>query len=274
MLWFYTAVLTVATVYVVYDPTTVGLDPKHGLYALWIAVPLGTLIAWIASRPKKDRWTGALASFASFDFDAEPTEGEAPPKKAPAVLKQVTALPGDLAPILERVGDGAPVAFYEIHPKIAYVAVVASDLYAASDYTSIVMKLDAMAPQFEARPLVPTDPPPAQPIGFTKDKDFTERYVVEGMEPKRVRSFLSEPLRTELCDAPGTWVRAEGKTLSVTVYGEFNLKTAQALLDTADVFFAEYGADGGPSLLEPGGPKKKPKKKKAPPAIDPEESPA
>lgn len=287
MLWLSAIVLTIATVLVVYDPTTVGLDPQNGLYALWVAVPLGILIVYFATRPKPNRWQDALATFARFDWRETSEEsiggsyGMSPkPKTATmsAVLKQVPALPADLAGILERVGDGRPVAFYELHPKIAYVAIVEADALAVSDYTSIVMKLQAPAPTVEARPLIPTDPAPPMMVGFAKDKEFSARYVVEGSDPKRVRALLSEPLRGELCDLPAAWVHAEGKALAVTLYGDFEVARAMRLVEAADVFFAEYGADGGPSLLEPAGAKKaKKKKKKAPPpsdAGDPIESPA
>jgi len=280
------AVLTVATTYLVYDPTRIGLDPSNGLYVLWVSAPLGMIIVYMMTVAKPGRWDDALARFARLEHEETVTvdSGSSSYRAAPErrktrtggpLLKKVTAVPADLTALLELSADGTPVAFFEIHPKVAYVAITEANAMNASDCTTVLMKLEEGAPTFEARPLVPIDPLPQDAVSFTKDPKFSEKYVVQGADAKKVRSFLSEPIRAELCDSPATWVEAEKRALAVSIYGDFDSDRAYRLVETADVFFAEYGADGGQTLLEPSGaPKKKKKKKPDAPAGDPAESPA
>ena len=66
------------------------------------------------------------------------------------------------------------------------------------------------------------------------------------------------------------------RSLAVTLFGPFDRARAMKLLDLADVFFAEFGAEGGPALRDPfdkaidalEGNAKKKKKKKKKPALD------
>ncbi len=273
------ALLSVVTILLVYDPTWIGMSLDSSLNVLWVAIPLGMLLMWIGTRPKANRFAAEIERFAKFELPDEPADDEKKPKKRAGVLNKLTAPPKDFGSILERTGDGEPITFFEIHPRLAYVAITGTSPTCASECTSIVMKLDAPAPTFEARPIVAIDPPPAKIVEFKKDLEFTTRYVVEGDEAKRIRAFLCEPLREELVDEPSIWVEADQKFLALSIYGDFDRARTLLLLETADVFFAEYGAGGGPSLLEPesiASATKKKKKKTAKPAPtgDPEESPA
>jgi hypothetical protein len=134
------------------------------------------------------------------------------------------------------------------------------------------MQLEDKAPSFVARPLpiIEGKLAPNTGVRFKDDPEFTRTYLVEpnrGADAKSIRAFLNETLRDELYDAPTLWLAADGYTMALTRFGRFDADDTDALVEIADVFFAEYGADGGPTLLEPDGvlrtgPKVAAKKKK------------
>ncbi|MFO0618561.1 MAG: hypothetical protein U0414_38570 [Polyangiaceae bacterium] len=250
---FIAVVLTIASVMVVYDPTMFALPANAGMVGLFVTVPAAVYLLWVWTRPKPTMLDREVAYFAAFG-DRTPALPAPEKPGAKEILPQptakiVTAPPSDIGFILDQVGGGKPVAFLEVHPKNAYIAIVGSDEGAISDYTSILLRLEAKAPAFELHPLVTGDPLPARTIGF-KDQEFAAAYVTQGEDPKGVRTFMIPELREELLENADIHVVVHDKAMALTVFGPFERARAMKLLDVADVFFAEYGADGGPSLRE------------------------
>lgn len=293
---FAAVLLTVVTALAVYDPSMFWLSPEAQMVPLFVTVPLAVLLIWKWTKPKAGGVEREIALFAAWADGtpgirdaAESSVGyrTAPKQVAttkitieklpPPTVKSVPALPTELAAVLDLVGGGTPATFFEVHPKIAYIAIMGADAGTVSEYTSIVLKLDAPAPTLELRPLIAGDPLPARAVGF-KDEEFGATFVVEGEDPKAVRAFFIPELREDLLDHPTVHVHVLKRALSVTQFGPFDRARAAKLMDLADAFFAEYGADEGPALRAPfeqaladaeaalaGVGKKKKKKKKAPP---------
>lgn len=261
------AALTIVSALVVYDPTKVGLPADAGMLALFVTVPAAVVLIWKWTSPKPSALDTQIALFAAWGDRTHGLERVAEPagtyrsppgtrrvelqvQKLPdPTFKRITALPSDLAIALEQVGSGKPIALLEIHPKLAYVAILSSDAGSVSDWTSIVLKLDKKAPAFDLRPLVAGDPLPARNVGF-KDEEFAAKFVIEGDDPKAIRSYLIPDLRDELIENDDLHVLTQDKAMVLTAFGAFDRVRAMRLLDVADVFFAEYGAEGGPALRD------------------------
>jgi hypothetical protein len=88
-------------------------------------------------------------------------------------------------------------------------------------------------------------------IQFRKDPEFMAAFLVEGQTPdaKAIGKWLSKPLREMLLESPDAWLRVEGDTLALTLYGFIESERLEELVELADVFCAEHGAEGGPSLF-------------------------
>src|SRR5262249_10591810 len=100
-------------------------------------------------------------------------------------------------------------------------------------------------------------------IQFKKDPEFMGLFLVEhtlddgpaapvrDADEKAIRKWLSPPLREALLDFPDGWLRVDGraKVMAFTLYGPADDQRFDELVATADIVFAEYGAEGGPSLL-------------------------
>lgn len=282
-------VLTIASALLVYDPTIIGLPATTGSLALVVTVPAAVYLIWRWTTAPKGDAEREIALFAAWGdrtprvrpttseqaatYRSTPkTEAVKHDKLPPPTLKTVTALPSELAHVLDLVGGGAPIAFFEVHPKIAFVAIFGADSTSVSEYTSVVLRLEEPGPSFELHPLVPGDPPPVRTIGF-KDAEFAARFVIEGDDPKATRAFLIPDLRDELLENQDVHLVVSHRALAVTLFGPFSRARAMKLLDLADVFFAEFGAEGGPALRDPfdkaielaeGSAMKKKKKKKKP----------
>ncbi len=180
-----------------------------------------------------------------------------------AGAKKVAHVPASLRRLLEAAGAGTPLGHYELVPKLAYLSVMKADMMSGSDHQTVIAMLEESVPALTVRPLPMIEGVPVQSTGieFKKDPDFTAMFVVEaGVEgdpaappmqgtDKAIRSFLSRPVRDALRDLPNAWLRVQGKTMALTLYGELESTELNALVATADVIFAEYGADGGPSLF-------------------------
>jgi hypothetical protein len=190
--------------------------------------------------------------------------------KEPKLLRAVAELPAPLATLLPLVGEGRPYAYYQLKKGIAYVAVVEADAFNPSDFVTILMALDEPAPRFVARPLpiVEGKRVPNTGIRFKDDPDFTTEYLVEAApgtgtaEVAAIKEFLADEVRDALLELPSAWLHVERTAMAVTLYGRFDSDKIDALVELADAIFAEYGADGGPTLLEPDGAKPVLKKKK------------
>lgn len=188
----------------------------------------------------------------------------------PKVLREVKELPPPFPLVLPVVGDGTVAACFQLKRKLAYVAFVEHDDNSVSDYVTVLMKLDENGPSFTARPLPIVDGVRVQNTGlvFREDPDFSNQYLIEvppRHDPQAIRSFLSHVVREELLTFPAVWLAVHGNVMALTLYGPFDAEKVDNLVDVADVLFAEYGADEGPSLLEPDGVESAgaPKRKKA-----------
>jgi hypothetical protein len=185
-------------------------------------------------------------------------------KLGPGPLR-VTSMPGPLTRILDSTGGGARLDTFTLVPKLAYLVAVGADAFQASDHTTVVARLDEVGPSFTVRPLpiVEGERIANTGVAFKKDPEFMALFLVErGLEAgpsaavteegdKAIRKWLSPPLREALLDLPDAWLRVDGKTrvMAFTLYGPADADRIQELLAAADIVFAEYGADGGPSLL-------------------------
>lgn len=250
--------LVIFTAYCVYSPPAfLG----SGLWVFCLTGPLGLYLVYLVTKRPTDKVNADIEAFRRFEVTSpgdEDLEGDADyRKKAEPVrsvlLNTVTAVPSELGILLDQAGGGAPLALLELHRGLAYLAINESDEYAVSDHTTVIMKLDGRAPTFTVRPHVVGEELPAQIIPFKKDLEFTQIFVVEGPDAKATRGFLSASIRDALLDVPEVWASCDGKVLAMTRYGVFDAVATRRLLEAADVAFAEHGAGGGPSLLEPKG---------------------
>jgi len=179
-------------------------------------------------------------------------------QSVPKVLREVKELPPPFPLILPTIGDGKAAAYFQLKKKLAYVAFVEHDDNSVSDYATVLMKLDENGPTFTARPLPIVDGVRVQNTGvvFREDPEFSSQYLIEvpaRHDPQAIRAFLSHVVREELLTFPAVWLSVHGNVMALTLYGPFDAEKVDNLVDVADVLFAEYGADEGPSLLEPDG---------------------
>jgi hypothetical protein len=177
----------------------------------------------------------------------------------------VTSLPGPLARVLATTGGGEVIDDFELVPKLAYLAVMGADALQGSDHQTVVAKLDDAGPTFTVRPLpiVEGERIPNTGVQLKKDEDFMRLFLVErGLEggpvaaesealDKEIRKWLSPPVREALLELPSSWLRVDGKAkvMAFTVYGPTTADRIHETIAAADIVFAEYGAEGGPSLL-------------------------
>jgi hypothetical protein len=178
-------------------------------------------------------------------------------------------LPTDLGAMLEQVGGGQPLGVFELVAKEAYLAVYAPTPMTDVEHQTVFLRLDAPVPALTARPLPIVDGArmPNTGIVFAKDADFSAAYLVEGIDAKGVKKWLSPPLREQLCELPDLWIRAQSRTAAVTFYGAADADRLDDLVAAADVVFAEYGAVdasllGDAAALPPEEPEKPAKKGK------------
>ncbi len=268
--------LTLFTIYCIFAPPFGMTD---GMQVLWVTVPLAAYVVWLATRPKPGHADSEIQKFRVFELTDEDGAIDASEEKASyrepvnrptrtVILKTIDIVPGDLALLFDRIGSGTPRVSFELHPKIAYASVNESDELALSDHFTVLLRLDERAPTLHVQPLLSTDAATTDVVAFKKDPDFSLRFQVTSKDPKGAKAFLSSVVRDALLDLPEVWIETQGIAMSLTLFGAFDADKAKQLMEVADVFFAEYGAEGGPSLLEPAGDvvEKKKKKKKAPPA--------
>ena len=82
-----------------------------------------------------------------------------------------------------------------------------------------------------------------------KDPEFAEQVLVEGSEEKPIRTWLRANIRDTLLEHPDVWLRVQGDTMAVTIYGALDADGLTRLLEVADSIFAEHGPEDAPSLL-------------------------
>ena len=169
--------------------------------------------------------------------------------------KAVGSLPRDFARLIEMIGEGRVVGQYELAPKVAYARFVTSDAEGSSDYQCVVVRLAEPGPTFTARPLPLYDETTRVPntgIEFRKDPEFASTYLIEAdpADAKVVGRWLSRDLRELLCEHEHdeVWLQVHDTTMALTVYGNIRAERMAMLMDVAEVFVAEHGAEDGPSL--------------------------
>jgi len=239
------------------------------MWWLWIVGPMGMALLYLATdwRDKRreseiERWRVTMGPRAATKKKAGYRDGKrtAPP---PLGAKKVNALPGPLARILLAAGGGERVGYFELVPKLAYLAVMGGNATSGSDHQTVIARLDEEAPTFMVRPLPILEGQREANLGvqFKKDPDFMEQFLVDRtLEPgvavagteaddKAIRKWLSPALREALMDLPDAWLRVEGKTMALTLHGAADADRLGDLVTAADIVFAEYGAEGGPSLF-------------------------
>jgi len=243
------------------------------MWWLWIVGPLGAALVFLLTdwRDRRreieiERWRKLMTTPPSTHKEAagyrEVKETSRPGVPAPGA---VNSLPGPLMRVLIAAGGGKRVGYYALVPKLAYVAIMGGDPTCGSDHQTVVAKLDESSPSFTVRPLPILDGQrePNTGVQFKKDPEFMEAFIVDRFldgsdaevavpneaTDKVVRKWLSPPVRAALMDLPDLWLRVEGKTMALTLYGRVDADRLHDLVTAADVIFAEYGAEGGPSLL-------------------------
>jgi len=168
--------------------------------------------------------------------------------------KPVGALPRDFADVIEEIGEGRVVGQYELAPKVAYARFITGDAEGSSDHQSILVRLAEPGPTFTARPLPLLDQKNRVPntgIEFRKDPEFFSSYLVEADATlaKAIGKWLSRDLRELLREHGEVWLCVRGRAMAVTLYGSIRAEKIAQLVELAEVFVAEHGADDGPSLF-------------------------
>ena len=184
----------------------------------------------------------------------EATAGDKKKKIKDTRPKPVGALSRDFAEVIEEIGEGRVVGQYELAPKVAFARFITSDLEGGSDHQSVLVRLAEPGPTFTAKPLPlldETNRVPNTGIEFRKDPEFFSTYLVEADATfaKAIGKWLSRDLRQLIREHGDVWVCVRGRALALTVYGPIRDEKIASLVDLAEVFVAEHGADGGPSLF-------------------------
>lgn len=179
-----------------------------------------------------------------------PKKGE-PARAGKPGAKKLSELPGEVAALVDNVGGGSALAGFELAPKLAYLAVMNSDLVSGSDHQTVVAKLDGPPLSFTARPLPVIDGARAAQTGieFKKDPEFTEQFLVEGADAKAVKKWLIAPIRQAMLDLPDVWLTVRGRMMALTLFGSADAAQLEELIGVADTMFGEHGAGGAPSLI-------------------------
>lgn len=261
------------------------------MWWMWILGPLVAALVFLLTdwRDKRrdaeiERWRGRMTTPPGTRKESagyrEIKEVARPGVPAPKVA---ASLPGPLARLLLAAGGGQKLGYYELVSKLAYLAVMGGDATAGSDHQTLVAKLDEGGPTITVRPLPILDGQrePNTGVQFKKDAEFMEAFIVDrGVEgsdaapvpaneavDKAVRKWLSPTVRAALLEVPDLWLRVEGKSMALTLYGPVDADRMIDLVTAADVIFAEYGAEGGPSLFgdDDGEPEDEPAAEAAPP---------
>lgn len=164
---------------------------------------------------------------------------------------RLARLPRDMAGVLQELGGGQEIATYELHEKLAYVAVIGPDMQNGSEYQAVVAKLEEPAPSLRVRPLPIIDGKLAPNLGIKlkKDPELTKVFEIKGSAPKPIAKWLSRRVRDALRDMPYAFLVAEGKVMVLAIHGPVDADRLYALVSAADAIFEEHGAEGGPSLF-------------------------
>ena len=164
--------------------------------------------------------------------------------------RAVVRLPQAFHALVEQAGAGDVVGNVELVPKLAYLALRAANLSSGSHHQTVVAKLAKAGPSVVVRPLPIVEGKPQENRGIVlDDAPFMEQFMVEGADAKLIGKWLSAAVREALLDLPGIWLRVDGRTMALSLYGEADADRLDELVATADALFAARGASGAPSLF-------------------------
>lgn len=207
---------------------------------LWKIVPVfvGLLLALLVLRRARSTAQAVIESFA-----------------ATQDLKRITgSVPSQLQPILSAIGPvTAAFSISGVERPVAVLALGHAGGSALSDHLSIAFELKSPAPRITLRPLESTYLGKEQPGGlhFESDPAFSRTFFVEagGNEAPAARKWFIEPVRAALISNPKVWLRTEGTSAALSIYGEITDVRAGELLKVANEIFKIYGPEGQPELL-------------------------
>ncbi|MFO0756006.1 MAG: hypothetical protein U0359_05925 [Byssovorax sp.] len=254
------------------------------MWWLWIAGPLSLVVIYLLTGwPDRrrlaeiERWRASMGpkTVVRKEKAGYRSTKEIIDKRPGKGAKRLGTLPGPLKRMVDAAGGGDLIGHYELAPRLAYLSITSANSTSGSDLQTVTAKLEEAGPTFIARPLpiVEGERVPNTGVQFKKDPDFMAYFLVEtpgvemplpppppkagapAAEPpeppiaKKVRAWLSRPIREALLDFPDVWLSVQGSTMALTLYGAVSADKIHALVAAADVIFAEHGADGGPSLL-------------------------
>ena len=254
------------------------------MWWMWIVGPVLLALIWLTTgwRDRRregevERWRRTMGPNRVVAKEAAGyRSGKQTTKPSPGA-KVVGALPGPLQRAIDAAGGGDALGHYELVPKLAYLSAMAANAVTGSDLQAVTGKLEDDAPAFIVRPvpMIEGESAPNTGIEFKKDPEFTALFQVEPVvttsappprpgskeakaqqqplsdadRAKKIRSWLSRPVRDALRDLPDAWLYVQGRTMALVLYGTADAAKLDELVTVADVIFAEYGEDGGPSLF-------------------------
>lgn len=255
------------------------------MWWMWIVGPVLIALIWVLSgrRDRRrevelERWRLAMGPKRA--VETEPAGYRSGKKivvasKASPGARIVSALPGPLQRAIDAAGGGDAIGHYELVPKLAYLSAMSANATTASDLQVVTGKLEEDAPTFLVRPIpliegeaagntgieIKKDPelmalfqidpgtiasaPPPRP----GSKEAKTLPLSDAERAKKIRGWLSRPVRDALRDMPDVWLYVQGRTMALALYGHADASKLDELVTVADVIFAEHGDDGGPSLF-------------------------
>lgn len=230
---------------------TVYFTLKEGQWFLWVAGPVGMVFIYFA--------TGGGDKHRDNELNAWRTKAGWPRAVGELIKKKggggrtVAWPPPALWHLVGEAGPGQHLVTFQLHPKLAYLAVTDANLLNASEHVTLIAKLEESAPKMLVHPLPKQEGDKKKSTGivFKKDPKFSGMFIVEGTQPAYLRSWLNARVRKALTALPDVWVRTQGSAVALTLYGRPREDRITKLVEVADVIFGEYGAEGGPSLLPP-----------------------
>lgn len=256
------------------------------MWWMWILGPFLVALIWLTTgwRDRRregevERWRRTMGAKRVVNKEAASYRTTKPivTTNAGPGPKVVNALPGPLQRVIDAAGGGDALGHYELVPKIAFLSAMSANAMTGSDLQAVTGKLEENAPAFIVHPLPMIEGQRAANTGieFKKDPEFTELFQVDALptaatparadvkapkeaQPvitdaetaKKIRSWLSRPVREALRDLPDAWLHVQGRAMALVLYGPADASKLNELVTVADVIFAEYGDDGGPSLFD------------------------
>jgi|GEM_PF-4721697 len=233
------------------------------MWWLWIVGPIAAGLLFVLTGKvdqrisrEIDAWREHLGERRSKLRKGARVAGESKKKVKDTRPKPVGALSRDFAEAIEEVGEGKVIGQYELAPKVAYARFVMGDAEGSSDHQTVLVRLAEPGPSFKARPLPLLDEHSRVAntgIEFRKDPKFASTYLVEAdaAQAAAIGKWLSRDLRALLRERGDVWLYVSGRAMALTVYGTIREEKIAALVELAEVFVAEHGAEDGPSLFGP-----------------------